>query len=59
MHPVPTPALHRPIDVMFQPGESFAYVLDFGGFEITTEKKVQARPRSGSLWKFVPDFMEV
>jgi glucose/arabinose dehydrogenase len=58
MHPVPTPPLHRPIDVMFQPGESFAYVLDFGEFEITAEKKVQARPRSGSLWKFFPDAME-
>jgi glucose/arabinose dehydrogenase len=58
VHPVPTPPLHRPIDVMFAPEESSAYVLDFGEFEITPEKKVQARRRSGSLWKFFPDSME-
>lgn len=59
LHPVLTPPLQRPIDVMFTPEESSAYVLDFGEFEITPEKKVQARRWSGSLWKFFPDSMEV
>lgn len=58
VHAVSTPPLHRPIDVLFTPEESAAYVLDFGEFEITPEKKVQARRWSGSLWKFFPDSME-
>jgi glucose/arabinose dehydrogenase len=58
VHPAPAPAMHRPIDVVFAPAEGAAYVLDFGEFEMTAEKKVQARQRSGSLWKLYPDSME-
>jgi len=58
LHPVSAPPLYRPIDVLFAPAGDAAWVLDFGEFEITPEKKVQARRRSGSLWKVFPDSME-
>ena len=58
VHPAPAPPLHRPIDVVFAPEDGSAYVLDFGEFEITPEKKVQARRGSGSLWKLYLDSME-
>jgi hypothetical protein len=59
VHPVQPMALHRPIDVAFDPSGSAAYVLDFGQFEMTPGMGVEARAASGCLWRLCPDFMEV
>lgn len=58
LHAVRTVPLHRPMDVVFPSGAEAGYVLDFGEFEITREKGVAARARSGSLWKIFPDAWE-
>jgi glucose/arabinose dehydrogenase len=50
--------LQRPIDLVFDPRNTAAYVLDFGKFEITEQKGVSARAGSGCLWKLPPDFMK-
>ena len=49
---------HRPIDLVFEPSGSAVYVLDFGEFEITPEKRVAARAGSGCVWRLMPDFMD-
>jgi glucose/arabinose dehydrogenase len=58
LHPVKELELKRPIDVIFDPSSDRAYVLDFGEFEITPDKRFAARAGSGCLWKLPPDFLE-
>ena len=49
VRPVPTPPLHRPIDVGLRPGEDdVAYILDFGQFEMTGQG-VDATPGTGRI----------
>jgi len=57
MHSTPPFPCERPIDVAFDPAGNL-YVMDFGQFEIAPGKGVVARPGSGGLWKFGPDFLE-
>jgi glucose/arabinose dehydrogenase len=54
----PLPFL-RPIDVMFEPLSQAAYVMDFGEFEIASDKSIVARAGSGTLWKLPAGFMEM
>lgn len=45
------PALARPIDVGFAPGDDALYLLDFGKFEMS-EDGVQATQGTGRLWRW-------
>ncbi|HWY75230.1 MAG TPA: sugar dehydrogenase, partial [Verrucomicrobiae bacterium] len=51
LHPFVKGSLHRPIDVKFNVHDGSLYVLDFGRFEMTGQKCVRAKARSGALWK--------
>ena len=47
----PRTALHRPIDVAFNPADGALYILDFGDFEMS-EHGVQAQAATGKLWRW-------
>ncbi|MET8539436.1 hypothetical protein ABZW03_02090 [Kitasatospora sp. NPDC004799] len=47
----PGPALHRPIDVGFAPGDDALLVLDFGEFEMT-DHGVESKAGTGKLWRW-------
>jgi glucose/arabinose dehydrogenase len=51
LHPVLSGPLSRPIDVRFDPSGEWLYVLDFGSFEMHTERGVVAEANSGKLWR--------
>jgi glucose/arabinose dehydrogenase len=50
LHDIVAGSLDRPIDVRFAPDSGLLYVLDFGRFEMTSERGVAALPASGKLW---------
>jgi len=52
LHPLVQDGLLRPIDVRFSPIESALYILDFGSFEMLDNGKVNAKAKSGKLWRF-------
>lgn len=58
-HRLPTWPWHRPIDVAFSPDGAFIYVVDFGEFEFTAKKDIEARAGSGSVWKIPVEAMEL
>ncbi len=47
--------LARPIDVRFHHTDGGIYMLDFGKFEMHTERGVIAEAQSGRLWRHVLD----
>lgn len=51
LHPMVSGPLARPIDVRFNPLDGTMYLLDFGEFEMTDERKVAASAQSGKLWR--------
>jgi glucose/arabinose dehydrogenase len=51
LHPMVSGPLARPIDVRFNPMDGAMYLLDFGEFEMTDERKVAANAQSGKLWR--------
>ena len=51
LHPMVSGTLARPIDVRFNPLDGAMYLLDFGQFEMTDERKVAASAQSGKLWR--------
>lgn len=51
LHTFVTHPLVRPIDVRFDPGGAWLYILDFGYFEMDAEHGVVAEARSGKLWR--------
>jgi len=51
LHPMISGPLARPIDVRFNPLDGAMYLLDFGQFEMTDERKVAASAQSGKLWR--------
>jgi hypothetical protein len=51
MRQIALPELSRPIDVRFEPHSADLYVLDFGRFEMETERGVVAEADSGALWR--------
>jgi glucose/arabinose dehydrogenase len=58
VHPTRELPFQRPLDIVFSPDDSAAYVVDFGDFEITPEKGIAARAGTGVIWKLSPDFMK-
>lgn len=58
VHPVPRLPFSRPIDIAFTPDGSNAYVVDFGAFEITPDKRIAAGAGTGRIWKLPATFME-
>lgn len=44
--------LQRPIDVRFNPTQDALYILDFGHFEMLENGGVDAKAKSGRLWRF-------
>jgi glucose/arabinose dehydrogenase len=57
-HSVPVEGLLRPIDVRFG-SDGFAYLVDFGHFEITADKGLQARPETGRILRIGINALEV
>ena len=43
--------LAQPVDVRFNPVDGTMYLLDFGEFEMTGERLVAAKAKSGKLWR--------
>lgn len=52
LHPLVQDELLRPIDVRFHPQENSLYILDFGNFEMSDNGAVNARAKSGKLWRY-------
>ncbi len=52
LHPLIQGPLARPIDVCFDPSGAWLFLLDFGHFELSTERGVEAKASSGRLWKY-------
>jgi glucose/arabinose dehydrogenase len=56
IHPMVQGDLLRPIDVQLNPKENAVYILDFGHFEMLANGGVDAKAKSGRLWRFqLPD----
>lgn len=51
LHPFVQDKLLRPIDVRFSPAEPALYILDFGNFEMRDSGAVNAKAKSGKLWR--------
>jgi len=51
LHPLVQDGLLRPIDVHFSRAESALYILDFGNFEMLDNGAVEAKAKSGKLWR--------
>jgi glucose/arabinose dehydrogenase len=51
LHPLAPGPARRPIDVRIDAGAGWAYVLDFGEFEMT-DTGVDAAAGSGAIWRF-------
>jgi hypothetical protein len=56
-HPVHVDGLSRPIDIRFAPNGS-AYVVDFGEFEITPDKGLNARAGTGRILQLETNALE-
>jgi glucose/arabinose dehydrogenase len=52
IHPMVQGDLRRPIDVHLNPKENALYILDFGHFEMLANGGVDAKAKSGRLWRF-------
>ena len=53
LHPFIQEPLARPIDVRFHPTDGRIYMLDFGKFEMHTERGVVAEAETGRLWRYI------
>ena len=51
LHAVAAEGPRRPLDVAFAPDGAWIYVVDFGEFEFTATKRIEARAGSGRLWR--------
>jgi hypothetical protein len=45
--------LYRPIDVRFNPVDGVLYIINFGRFEMHSERGVLAEAGTGRLWRLV------
>jgi glucose/arabinose dehydrogenase len=50
-HPFLASPLVRPIDVRWNPVDGALYILDFGQYEVTGQRGVEAAANSGRLWR--------
>lgn len=48
----------RPLDVAFSPDGAWLYLIDFGAFEFTESKRIDARAGSGCLWRIPATALE-
>jgi glucose/arabinose dehydrogenase len=53
-HPVVQDGLSRPIDVRFDPDNATFYILDFGEFEMLGGGRLDAKAKSGKIWRCDP-----
>ena len=44
-------SLNRPIDIKFHPRENRLYILDFGEFEMSNGLHVEAKAKTGKVWR--------
>ena len=51
LHPFVQSGLLRPIDVRFSPVDTSLYIVDFGNFEMLADGAVNARAKSGKVWR--------
>ena len=51
LQPLLLEPFNRPIDVRFHPIHKTLYILDFGKFEMNSERGVVAEPKSGRIWR--------
>lgn len=51
LHSVTADGPLRPLDVAFSADGAWLYVVDFGAFEFTAAKRIEARAGSGRLWR--------
>lgn len=58
IHPVAVAGPKRPLDVGFSPDGAWVYVVDFGEFEFTASKRIQARAGSGRIWRLAAASLE-
>jgi glucose/arabinose dehydrogenase len=54
LHEIVLEGLSRPIDVRFNPVDGVLYIIDFGRFEMHSERGVVAEAGTGRLWRLVP-----
>jgi glucose/arabinose dehydrogenase len=54
LHPFTQRGLLRPIDVRFSPLDTSLYILDFGNFEMLADGAVDAKAKSGKVWRCQP-----
>lgn len=48
----------RPLDIAFSPDGAWLYLVDFGEFEFTASKRIEARAGSGCLWRIAATALE-
>lgn len=56
--PIPAAGLHRPLDLTFSVDGQWLYVVDFGEFEFTEKKSIEARAQSGRVWRIAANLLE-
>ena len=54
LHEIVLEGLSRPIDVRFNPVDGVLYIIDFGRFEMHSERGVVAEAGTGRLWRLIP-----
>lgn len=58
LHAVAAKGPLRPLDVAFSPDGLWVYVVDFGAFEFTGKKAIEARAGSGRVWRIATAALE-
>jgi glucose/arabinose dehydrogenase len=58
LHAVSVDGPLRPLDVAFSNDSRWVYVVDFGAFEFTANKRIDARAGSGRVWRIAATALE-
>jgi glucose/arabinose dehydrogenase len=58
LHAVAAEGPLRPLDVAYSPDGQWVYVVDFGAFEFTGKKGIEARAGSGRVWRIAATALE-
>lgn len=51
LHPLHQGPFQRPMDVRFHPETRAVYLMDFGHFEMVSQRDLEATPGSGKIWR--------